>query len=131
MQILKFKANPNVTRQQLTDNGFRLYENTYRYEKNLYDNLIKLVIKYEFEDEPILNYNVTNSSGETYLPFLTQEFSNNIVAKEVINLFNRTMKEMVKTGLILDDYEKKEGKGIKIKYHADIYKIKQSDIGDR
>lgn len=130
MQILKFKANPNVTKQQLIDDGFILYENTYQYEKNLYDNLIKLIIKYSFEEEPILNYSVTNSSGETYLPFLTQEFDNNLVAKEVINLFNHTMKDKVKIGLILDDYEKKEGKCIKVKYHADIYKIEQSDIGD-
>ena len=130
MQILKFKANPNVTERQLVSNNFKLFDDKYHYEKHLYDNLIKLTIEYTIKDEPILNYNVTNSSGETYLPFSTQEFENNVVAKEVINLFNHTMKDLVKAGLILDDYEKRNGKSIKIKYHTDIDEIKQKDGGD-
>lgn len=130
MQILKFKSNPKVTRQQLTDNGFVPYADKYRCEKDLYENLIKLIVEYTYEETPILNYNVTNSAGDTYLPFSTQEFDNNVVAKEVINLFNHTMKDFVRAGIVLDDYEKKDGKGIKIKYHADIDKIEQKDGGD-
>lgn len=130
MQILKFKSNPKVTRQQLIDNGFKPYADKYRFEKYLYDNLIKLVVEYSYDETPFLNYTVTNSAGEVYLPFSTQEFDNNIVAKDVINLFNHTMKDLVKAGVVFDDYEKKEGRGIKIKYHADIDKIEQKDGGD-
>jgi len=126
MEILKFKSANNVTEKMFTEAGFTKAGNNYHYQKYLYENLIKLNIKYiKTEKDYNLWYRVTNANNEDYLPFYNEDIYNNEVAKTVVHSFNTIMKTLVKQGIVEDDITKEErkkinaSKRIKIKYHDD------------
>ena len=127
MEILKFKSANYVTEKLFTEAGFTKVGDNYHFQRYLYENLIRLNVKYILVADKGYNlwYRVTNANNEDYLPFYNNDIHNNEVAKIVVHNFNKIMKSLVKQGVIADDITEEErrrinaSKKIKIKYHDD------------
>lgn len=127
MEILKFKSANYVTEKLFTEAGFTKVGDNYHFQRYLYENLIRLNVKYIYVADKGYNlwYRVTNANNEDYLPFYNNDIHTNEVAKIVVHNFNKIMKSLVKQGVIADDITEEErrrinaSKKIKIKYHDD------------
>ena len=132
----EYQVKEHITEQQFIDAGFTSKPEYFVIRHSLYKNLINLILLIDKEDYYHVA-KVNDSDGEIYYPFYNPDFrNNNLVAKEVIENYNKFMDKLVKKGIITykNKYDVRtkvtETRTIKIKYFTDIDKIEEFSNGD-
>lgn len=137
MNILDFEIKHGAANYQFKDFGFREYKDCYKYQANLYENLISLLINVDKNDNNV-TVDVLDYDGSTYWPFYNEDMKrNNDVATLVTKRYNDIVIKGKKDGLffIKKNSALREtaapkfcGETIKIKYFSDkIEKLKYID----
>ena len=76
MNILDFEIKHGAANYQFKDFGFREYKDCYKYQANLYENLISLLINVDKNDNNV-TVDVLDYDGSTYWPFYNEDMKRN------------------------------------------------------
>jgi hypothetical protein len=112
-----YKVNPNITKEELIEYGFRktrdgylLKVPAYRYKKKV--TLLYLDFLIAFDDDiPFLVIDCKDNNGKSYIPFYNSIYNeNNAVLKKVNSKMQIIIKDMIKNKIIHTKQKSKENK---------------------
>lgn len=100
-KIMQYEMNEYVPEWKLLKNGFKKKsDRSYVLVKNLYRNIVKLVLIIDTE-EGYVSDNVENDLGYPYPPFYNLKYGgDNNVRDEVIKNYNRCISSLIKKNIL-------------------------------
>lgn len=107
-RIVNYEINDFIPEHKLLNSGFKKQNGKYILTKNLYRNVVKLVIIIDL-DEGYVYDNVENELGYPYPPFYNLKYGGqNLVRDEVIKNYNKCINNLIERKIFCEPEETEE-----------------------